>query len=258
MDKYNKYNDSVEMFAHIEKNERPDGPVSQILTKPTNNRRKQDDIFKIKNADVAIRPIISDEIESEIILDVLDVSKNETLIPVKRKGRGKDLKKRVYKPRSEKQLQALKNARERKLAKNKKTNDTLDRPVVEVVKVAKVVEPVIQPVKVAKPVIQPVKILEPTKTIEKPQLNDFDTFCDYMDRYNLKRKPNIKIVDTQPHPNKIVHHNLLPRPPLVNNIRQINNDIRTVNRHVQSTNYAINMLTSRNLNWKKFKDPFNY
>ncbi len=88
-------------------------------------------------------------------------------------------------------------------------------------------------------------------------INDFDTFCDYMDKYNQQRNKQKNI-----HPNKMVNKNLLPRPPLIpnqkNQVHKIKKQVPVIEkpRNIYDPNYALNMLTNRR-NTNRFKDPFN-
>ena len=260
MNKYEKYDSSLDIFPDvsiepIESINGVDSEEEEIETTPQ-VRRGQEDIFttdvgKKVNKKLEKQPTIAEEEESIIINDEPDVM--ETIEP-KRKGRGKALKKYNAKPRTEKQLAVLEKAR---LARAKKREEK------------KTIKMEISPKQDKKEKIKTKPIETPTPPMEvkeKPiihkNINDFDTFCEYMNKYNTNRQ-QMGTANGEAHPNKIVKKNLLPRPPLIanekNKVEKIKKKVSIMEKptNIYDPMYAINMLTNRGNSRSKFKDPFS-
>jgi len=260
MNKYEKYDSSLDIFPDvsiepIESITGVDSEEEEIETTPQ-VRREQEDIFttsvgKKVNKKIEKQPTIAEEEESIIINDEPD--KMETIEP-KRKGRGKALKKYNAKPRTEKQLAVLEKAR---LARAKKREEK------------KAIKMEISPKQDKKEEIKTKPIEIPTPSVEveeKPiipkNINDFDTFCDFMNRYNNNRQ-QMGTANDEAHPNKLVKKNLLPRPPLIanekNKVEKIKKKVAIMEKptNIYDPMYAINMLTNRGSSRSKFKDPFS-
>ena len=257
MDKYKKYDEDLDIFpdVSIEPIESITGADSEEeYEEPTPQvRREQADIFatsvgKKVNKKIEKQPTIAEEEESIIINDEPD--KMETVEP-KRKGRGKAIKKYNTKPRTEKQLAVLEKARLARARKRElKAGIKMEISPKQEIKEEKTE----QPLETAPTVVEE----KQEKKIPK-NINDFDTFCDFMNRYNSNRQQMGSASD-EAHPNKLVKKNLLPRPPLIanpkNNVEKIKKKVAVMEkpRNIYDPNYALNMLSNRRTN--KFKDPF--
>ena len=253
MDKYKKYDEDLDIFpdVSIEPIESITGADSEEeYEEPTPQvRREQADIFatsvgKKVNKKIEKQPTIAEEEESIIINDEPD--KMETIEP-KRKGRGKALKKYNAKPRTEKQLAVLEKARLAR-ARKRELKNTIKMEISPKQEIKE--EKTEQPLETAPTVV---------KEKEEKNINNFDTFCDFMNRYNSNRQQMGSASD-EAHPNKLVKKNLLPRPPLIanpkNNVEKIKKKVAIMEkpRNIYDPNYALNMLSNRRSN--KFKDPF--
>jgi hypothetical protein len=253
MDKYEKYDSSIDIFPDvsiepIESITAVESDEEEEVVRPT-VRRVQEDIFAVsreiskKNSEKT-QPTISEDTESVIIADEPD--KMEVIEP-KRKGRGKALKKYNAKPRTEKQLAVLEKAR---LARAKK-RELKNNIKMEISPKEKKIEEKIEPVAVVE--------VEKEKIIPQ-DINDFDTFSKYMDRYNNNRMSRVTEINDV-HPNKIVKKNLLPRPPLIaaeRTVQKIKKKVSFMDKpNVYDPMYAINMLSNRGSSRSRFKDPFS-
>jgi hypothetical protein len=260
MDKYKKYDEDLDIFPDvsiepIESITGADSEEEEIETTPQ-VRREQEDIFttsvgKKLNKKIEKQPTIAEEEESIIINDEPDVM--ETIEP-KRKGRGKALKKYNAKPRTEKQLAVLEKARlarakKRELKAGIKMEISPKQEIKEEIKT--------KPIETAPTIVE----VEDKPKIPK-NINDFDTFCDFMNRYNTNRK-QMGTANSEAHPNKLVNKNLLPRPPLIanekNKVEKIKKKVAIMEKptNIYDPMYAINMLTNRGSSRSKFKDPFS-
>jgi len=267
MDKYKKFDENIDIFPDVSIEPVEDLPPfgeTKVETRPQPVRRQDNDIFNTGSNPVEQEEepptIIIDE-PTEIINDLPD--QMETIDKPKRKGRGRAKKKYDAKPRTEKQLAVLEKARiaRKKKADKKKEELESKQKATQPVKQLPVIEPTIDKLvntnTIAKETTQEVrKVLPPPKSI-----NDYDTFCDYMNKYNANRVQMVSAND-QSHPNKLVKKNLLPRPPLIpnpkNNVQKIKKPVETILKpaNIYDPNYALNMLTNRRTT-SRFKDPFS-
>ena len=260
MNKYAKYDSSLDIFpdVSIEPIESINGVDSEEEEEETTPqvRREQEDIFttsvgKKLNKKVENQPTIAEEEESIIINDEPD--KMETIEP-KRKGRGKAIKKYNAKPRTEKQLAVLEKAR---LARAKKREEKKAIKMEISPKQDKKEEKTEQPLETVPTVMKE----KQEKKIPK-NINDFDTFCDFMNRYNTSTQ-QMGTGKDEAHPNKIVKKNLLPRPPLIanekNKVEKIKKKVSIMEKptNIYDPMYAINMLSNRGSSRSRFKDPFS-
>ena len=260
MNKYEKYDDTLDIFpdVSIQPIESITGAEDEEEEEETTPhvRREQEDIFatsggKKQNKKIETAPTIVEEEESIIIDDKPD--KMEVIEP-KRKGRGKAIKKYNAKPRTEKQLAVLEKARLAR-AKKRAEKDAIKMEISP--KKEKQEEIKTKPIE-NKPTTMEVK----EKPVIPKNINDFDTFCDFMNRYNTNRE-QMSVAKDEAHPNKIVKKNLLPRPPLIpnekNNVQKIKKKVEVLAKptNIYDPMYAINMLTNRKNPRNSFKDPFS-
>jgi hypothetical protein len=262
MDKYKKYDENIDIFPDvtIEAVEQiPELSETKIEPRSTQPRRKDDDIFNsgtskpVKEEEEEEQPItIMIDEPTEIINDQPD--QMETIDKPKRKGRGRAKKKYDAKPRTEKQLAVLEKARIARKTKADKKKADLEVKKQEIKPTnSKPVNITITPKEIPQEVRQ---VIAPPKSI-----NDYETFCDYMNKYNANRVQMVSAGE-QSHPNKIVNRNLLPRPPLIpnakNNVEKIKKPVETISKptNIYNPNYALNMLTNRRTT-SRFKDPFS-
>tara|TARA_R110002073_G_scaffold273422_2_gene436879 strand:+ start:397 stop:1050 length:654 start_codon:yes stop_codon:yes gene_type:complete len=148
---------------------------------------EDDEIFVGQKKDVIVNAVVEENVEEQI--------------DPKRGRDKKQRKKRVFTPAM---AEALKKAREKKLAiQRKKKTDKLE----------KIKEDAIHEYKDKQP-----KQLPPPAEAKKPS---FEEFCSVMDRYEeYKRKKNMtKTSSNHPHPNKVVRKGL-PRPPMSKGVVQ--------------------------------------
>ena len=265
MDKFQKYDENIDIFPDVsiepmeelmeaENEEDYEEPAPMVV-------RKQEEIFpSLSKKKEEKAPVIMQDEPTVIEGDTPD--KMEVIEPVKRKGRGKAKKPYNAKPRTAKQLAVLEKARlarkaKREAKEKEKQNIKLD------------IKPVVTPTPPPTPEPKPQPKPQP-KTEVKPEqkkmfpipksINDFDTFCDYMDKYNQQR--NQRNQQKNIHPNKMVNKNLLPRPPLIPNqknpVHKIKKQVPVMEKpkNIYNPNYALDMLTNRR-NVNRFKDPFN-
>jgi hypothetical protein len=260
MDKYKKYDEDLDIFpdVSIEPIESITGAESEEEYEETTPqvRREQEDIFATsignkQNKKIEKQPTIAEEEESEIINDEPD--KMETVEP-KRKGRGKAIKKYNTKPRTEKQLAVLEKARLARARKRElKAGIKMEISPKQEIKEEKTEQPL--------ETVPTVMKEKQEKKIPK-NINDFDTFCDFMNRYNTNRQ-QMGTANSEAHPNKLVKKNLLPRPPLIanekNKVEKIKKKVAIMEKptNIYDPMYAINMLTNRGSSRSKFKDPFS-
>lgn len=261
MDKFQKYDENADIFPDVsiepieelmeaENEEDYEEPAPMVV-------RKQEEIFpSLSTKKEEKAPVIMQDEPTVIEGDTPD--KMEVVEPVKRKGRGKAKKPYNAKPRTAKQLAVLEKARlarkaKREAKEKEKQNIKLDiKPVATPTPPPTPTQPKPQPKTEVKP--------EQKKMFPIPKsINDFDTFCDYMDKYNQQRNKQKNI-----HPNKMVNKNLLPRPPLIPNqknpVHKIKKQVPVIEkpRNIYSPDYALNMLTNRrNVNAQR-KNPFSY
>jgi len=268
MDKYAKYDNDLDIFPDVSIE-----PIESIIDAESEEeelettpmvRREQEDIFATsvgnkKKIPTNLPPTIMEDEPSEIINDEPD--KMET-IDNKRKGRGKAKKKYNAKPRTEKQLAVLEKARLARAKKRElKNKDNTKKGInIKISPTTNINRDKIEEKK-TKPIEKATPLMEVEKKQEIPKnINDFDTFCDYMNKYNANRQ-QIEATKQEIHPNKIVKKNLLPRPPMIknekNNVEKIKKKVSIMEqpRNIYDPNYAINMLTNRSKS--RFKDPFN-
>ena len=276
MDKYEKYDENRDIFPDITIVPDVESLIGneseeEIEESQPSVRHAEKDIFKRQKP-----PTISKDEPSEPIEDKPDVVVNEV---IKRKGRGKDKKVRKNMPRTEAQLAGLAKAREEKAVKKKqfqeylkkekkikmeiqekhKKDFLLEREQAKQVQAKQVEAKQVEAEQVeqmTKPPKQVVKESVVKPVAPPPNINDFDTFCSFMNKYETAK--NIKSAHSQAHPNKMVSKNLLPRPPLednAKNIPKVKKHVQTIAKPVYDPLYAINMLGRKRQ--QSFKDPFS-
>ncbi len=266
MDKFQKFDENIDIFPDVsiepieelmeaENEEDFEEPAPMVV-------RKQEEIFpSLSNKKEEKAPVIVQDEPTVIEGDVPD--KMEVVVP-KRKGRGKAKKPYNAKPRTAKQLAVLEKARLARKAKREKQEKEKQNIKLDIKPT-----PTPPPTPEPKPEVKPQPKPQP-KTEVKPEqkkmfpipksINDFDTFCDYMDKYNQQR--NMRNQQKNIHPNKMVNKNLLPRPPLIPNqknpVHKIKKTVPVMAKpkNIYDPNYALNMLTNRR-NTNRFKDPFS-
>ena len=270
MDKYAKFDENLDIFPDVSIE-----PIEEVMEKLNEEeeekttplpviKREQEDIFngmnQKENKIIEKSPTIVEDEASEIINDIPD--KMET-IDNKRKGRGKAKKKYNTKPRTEKQLAVLEKARlARKLKADKKKEEKEKKGInISISPTSNINRDKKEEEKKESSFITP-PLMEVEKKREIPKsINDFDTFCEYMNKYNSNRE-QMRSAKEQSHPNKIVKKNLLPRPPMIknekNNVEKIKKKVSIMEqpRNIYDPNFAINMLTNKRAS-SRFKDPFS-
>jgi hypothetical protein len=252
MDKYSKF-DNIDIFPDISID--PVEEIEELKTEekvePAPIKREPADIFKQMEEK---QPEISKDVPAVAIDDIPDEIINDAIGPPKKRGRGKDKQKRKV-GTTPKQLEGLAKARAARQVKlkfereNKLTieedrkikSDAKKKSILDKLEKLRKIEEAEEEAK-----HRPVQLC-PSRAGRPTSINDFDTFCSYMNKYKATRKPKVQIQTG--HPNKMVNKNLLPRPPLIP-------AQRTQPKNVFDPNYAINML-SHGRNNNRFKDPFN-
>jgi len=282
MDKFKKQDSQ---YATI--NIMPD--ISKIVkpVEETPTKRDASTIFKLeppKPVDKPPRPLdrptISDEVESEIIDDTEDIIEDTPLIPKPVRRRTKDKKPRKKTTRDI--TEARENlARARLIKKEKRINNLeakrkqaiIDKKQAVIDKREKEAQDIVDAAQakidaaeleewrkernLKKATKQQKAVSEYVEKSTKNIVNNFETFCDYMTRYEKKKADN-QNEKSQIHPNKMVNKNLLPRPPNIENVKTLTKKemaaIKT-NKKLNDPMYAINMLTKKR---EVFKHRFKY
>jgi hypothetical protein len=282
MDKFKKQDSH---FATI--NIMPD--ISKIVKPAVLSPPKRDTstIFKQdppKPKDKPLRPldnpIISDEVESEIIDDTEDIIEDTPLIPKPVRRRTKDKKPRKKTTRD--LTEARENlARARLIKKEKRINNletkrkqaiidkkqaVIDKREKEAKDITDAAQAKIDAAELEewrkernlkKATKQQKAVSEYVEKSTKNIVNNFETFCDYMTRYEKNKSEN-QNEKSQIHPNKMVNKNLLPRPPNIENVKTLTKrEIAAIktNKKLNDPMYAINMLTKKK---QLFKHRFKY
>jgi hypothetical protein len=289
MNKYKTPDRNYELYPDIEivpveNLKKKDSNLATTEPTPKPERRATSDIFKAQKSqetdntelDLPDSPVISEDVESEKIDDTADIIINESVIKQPQKRRGKDkIKRNGGRPPSEKQLANLAKAREArrisqirkksekilKTAADKRKKDREDAiDAANVLHDAQELQAFRDKKKDKHATARKKKVVE---FIEEKQamasqsmINNFDTFCNYMDRYESNKINKNKEAREQVHPNKMINKHLLPRAPVVPNQK---NEVAEIvqqprRRNIRDPLYAVNMLRATNRN--NYKNQF--
>ena len=176
----------------------PEIPISQpiqINNEPPKEPVQHKNIFykkpKAKIEEEVVNIIIDDEVPDELQSNINLEIPEEKPEKKKRGKRGKDTKPRKKRILSEAQKEALAKGRIKSAEVRRAKRDA--KLALKSEKKEKVI-----PAQIAPP--------------EKFKPLDYNTFCSYMDQYSQKIKKKHSI-SKQPHPNKIINHQLRPQPP---------------------------------------------
>jgi hypothetical protein len=199
--------------------------VELVIEKET----KHDNVFYKKPQIKDI--VIDDEIPDELESNIEDIKIKEEEPEKKKRGkRGKDTKPRKKRILSDAQKEALAKGRIKSAEVRRAKRD------------AKLESKKSKPVNIPEQKIAPPERFKPL---------DYNTFCSYMDQYSEKVKKKHSI-SKQPHPNKIINHQLRPQPPKSkpNIIKQPIIKEPEINQWTGSYhNFTQNRNTSQNNRW---------
>jgi len=185
--------------------------VEKEIIKPQEDRPVADMfVTKKKKKKVSFEGVKEDEVKE----DWSESITNDEKIPPKIRGeRGKDKKPRKKRQMTPAALEKLKIAREKSLA-TRRAKAALKKKAKEDLRVATAQKKRMERQNVKLEVI-PENVKIEKKAQQKPAnvFNDFDKFCNFMDRYD-ERKKKKHSTSRQPHPNQKIPERQRPRPPV--------------------------------------------